>query len=102
MNTLQDFEQLVHEAIDKQDEETLDQYAEHVADNYERDHLRELALAFITGDDTVKALALMKIAGHVDYLRAEFTEFEALRRMRQLEEHLDALDDLDAELRGAA
>ncbi|MBD9415898.1 hypothetical protein IB234_15150 [Pseudomonas sp. PDM16] len=102
MQTFQTLEQLVHAALDSLDPETIDQYAEHVADNYDRDHLRELALAFITGDDTVRALALMKIAGRIDRQRAEFTELEALRRMRKLEEHLDALDDLDAELRGAA
>lgn len=86
MKDLAHYEQQVHAAIDAGDEETLDQYAEHAVDNLDLDHLRELALALITGDDAGKALALIKIEGRIDRQRAEFNALEAMNRMRLAED----------------
>jgi hypothetical protein len=102
MKTLHEIEQLVHAALDNKDPETLEQYADHAADNMDHDHLRDLALAMIEGDDASKALALAKIEGRIDRQRAEFMELEAMRRSRLADEDKASRAELDASFRGAA
>lgn len=102
MKSLHDYEQLLHAALDDNDPETLEQYAEHAADNLDADQLRELALALIKGDSTGQLLALTKIGRRIDRQRAEFMELEAMRRSHLADEDAMARADLDAEMRGAA
>lgn len=102
MKTLHDYEQQVHAALDELDQATLEQYAEHAADNLDADQLRELALALIMGDSTNLHLALAKIGHLIDRQRADFMEMEAARRSRLADEDELARADLNAELRGAA
>lgn len=90
MKTFDHYAQQVHAGIDAKDPETLEQYAEHCADNFDSDHLYDLALAIVSGDDAGKALALLKIEGRIDRQRAEFIEMEAQRRVRLVESMEDA------------
>ncbi|MWV17533.1 hypothetical protein F3I16_15940 [Pseudomonas sp. L-22-4S-12] len=102
MKTLHDYEQQVHAALDELDQATLEQYAEHAADNLNPAHLSELALALIKNDSAGQLLALTKIGGRIDRQRAEFMEMEALRRSRLADEDEMLRADLDADFRGAA
>lgn len=102
MKTLNDFERQVHAALDNQDEETLEQYAEHACDNFEHNHLFELALAMIKSDDAGKSLALIKIESRIDRQRAEFIELEAMRRSHGADGSALYRAELEAAFRGAA
>lgn len=90
MKTLHDYEQQVHAALDELDQATLEQYAEHAVDNFDADQLRELAMSLIKNDSAGQLLALAKIGRRIDRQRVEFMEFEALRRLRLVENLEDA------------
>ena len=86
MKTLHDYEQIVHAGIENGDPDTLDQYVEHCADNLDPVHVCDLIKALICGDGAGKHLALIKIEARIDRQRAEFTEMEAMRRVRLVED----------------
>ncbi len=100
--TFDALKQQVRYALDQGDEEAREQYTEHAVDNFDADHLRELAAAVIAGDAAGQALALEKIAGRIKLQQDEFVEFEAARRMRLIDAQADYMSDLNALYRGAA
>lgn len=100
--TFDAIKQQVRYALDQGDEATLEQYTEHAVDNFDADHLRDLAAAIIAGDTAAEALAREKIAGRIQQQQYEFVEFEAARRLRLLDAQADYMSDMNALYRGAA
>ena len=100
--TFDALKQQVRYALDQGDEDAREQYTEHAVDNFDADHLHELAAAIIAGDTAAEALAREKIADRIQRQQDEFIEFEAARRMRLIEAQADYMSDLNALYRGAA
>lgn len=90
MTTYTEIVQQVHEGIDAQDATTMANYVDHCLDNLDNALLGDLFMALLKGDEPGEKIAILRLYSRIDRQRAEFTEMEAARLLKELEALEDA------------